>query len=159
MFTSDMQYTPVSRLSGGEKRRLGLMMVLIQNPNFLILDEPTNDLDLLTLNKLEEFLLDFNGCLILVSHDRFFMDKLVEHYFVFEGDGKIRDHHGTYEEYRIQRKQQLAEERKQERTQKKNSGRNRNESSQSEKKTLGYKERREFKKLEKKIADKRKRGT
>lgn len=151
MFTSDMQYTPVSKLSGGEKRRLGLMMVLIQNPNFLILDEPTNDLDLLTLNKLEEFLLDFNGCLILVSHDRFFMDKLVEHYFVFEGDGKIRDHHGTYEEYRIQRKQQLAEERKQERTQKKNSGRR--ESSQSEKKTLGYNERREFKKLEKKIAD------
>ena len=100
MFTPKMQYTPVGKLSGGERRRLGLMMVLIKNPNFLILDEPTNDLDLDTLTRLEDFLQDFGGCLIIVSHDRFFMDKLVEHYFIFEGDGVIRDFNGTYREYR-----------------------------------------------------------
>jgi ATP-binding cassette subfamily F protein uup len=100
MFPAAMQYAPVSKLSGGERRRLALMMVLIKNPNFLILDEPTNDLDLMTLNKLEDFLLGFGGCLILVSHDRFFMDKLVQHYFAFEGDGKIRDFNGRYTEYR-----------------------------------------------------------
>src|SRR5699024_9308032 len=92
--------TYVAKLSGGEKRRLALMLVLLKNPNFLILDEPTNDLDLLTLNKLEEFLAGYAGCLILVSHDRFFMDKLVDHYFVFEGNGRVRDYHGTYDEYR-----------------------------------------------------------
>lgn len=111
MFTSDMQYTPVSKLSGGERRRLGLMMVLIKNPNFLILDEPTNDLDLITLNRLEEFLLDFGGCLIIVSHDRFFMDRLVQHYFVFEGNGKIRDFNGTYGEYREELAEREAEEK------------------------------------------------
>ncbi|MGF1669718.1 MAG: ABC-F family ATP-binding cassette domain-containing protein, partial [Balneolaceae bacterium] len=100
MFTPDMQYTVASRLSGGEKRRLGLMMTLIKNPNFLILDEPTNDLDLITLQKLEEFLLNFGGCLILVSHDRFFMEKLVDYFLVFEGNGVIHNHHGTYAEYR-----------------------------------------------------------
>jgi len=106
MFPASMQYAPVAKLSGGERRRLALMMVLIKNPNFLILDEPTNDLDLVTLNKLEDFLLGFGGCLILVSHDRFFMDKLVQHYFAFEGAGRIRDFNGRYEEYR----QLLAEE-------------------------------------------------
>lgn len=100
MFPAAMQYAPVAKLSGGERRRLALMMVLIKNPNFLILDEPTNDLDLVTLNRLEEFLLGFGGCLILVSHDRFFMDKLVQHYFAFEGDGVIRDFNGRYTEYR-----------------------------------------------------------
>ena len=83
MFSRDMQFTQVKRLSGGERRRLHLLTVLIKNPNFLILDEPTNDLDLLTLTKLEEFLLQYKGCLILVSHDRFFMDKLTEHLFCF----------------------------------------------------------------------------
>ncbi|HMB41986.1 MAG TPA: ABC-F family ATP-binding cassette domain-containing protein, partial [Balneolaceae bacterium] len=112
MFTADMQYTPVHKLSGGEKRRLGLMMTLIKNPNFLILDEPTNDLDLTTLQKLEEFLESFGGCLILVSHDRFFMDKLVDHYFAFEGDGVIRDFHGTYEEYRELKAEENAEVKK-----------------------------------------------
>jgi lipopolysaccharide export system ATP-binding protein len=87
-------------LSGGEKRRLGLMMALLRHPNFLILDEPTNDLDLETLQVLEEFLTGFGGCLIIVSHDRFFMDKLVEHFFVFEGDGVVRDFNGSYAEYR-----------------------------------------------------------
>jgi len=99
-FPPDMQYTFVSKLSGGEKRRLYLLTVLMKNPNFLILDEPTNDLDLLTLTILEEFLLNFKGCLIIVSHDRFFMDKLVDHLFVFEGDGIIKDYNGSYADYR-----------------------------------------------------------
>ena len=99
-FPPEMQQNFVSKLSGGEKRRLHLLTVLLRNPNFLILDEPTNDLDLLTLATLEEFLLHFNGCLLLVSHDRYFMDKLVDHLFVFEGDGVIRDFNGTYSEYR-----------------------------------------------------------
>lgn len=108
MFPSKMQYTPVGKLSGGERRRLGLMKVLIKNPNFLILDEPTNDLDLETLTRLEDFLQDFGGCLIVVSHDRFFMEKLVDHYFIFEGNGHIRDFNGTYREYR----QELAQREK-----------------------------------------------
>jgi ATP-binding cassette subfamily F protein uup len=95
-----VQYGMVEKLSGGEKRRLQLMKVLIQNPNFLILDEPTNDLDIQTLNILEDFLMAFGGCIILVSHDRYFMDKLVEHLFVFEGDGVIRDFPGNYTDYR-----------------------------------------------------------
>lgn len=102
MFSPEMQFTHVSKLSGGEKRRLFLLTVLIKNPNFLILDEPTNDLDLLTLNKLEEFLENFSGCLLIVSHDRYFMDKLVDHLFVFEGDGQITDYTGNYSEYRIE---------------------------------------------------------
>ncbi len=99
-FEPKVQYNLVSKLSGGEKRRLQLMKVLIKNPNFLILDEPTNDLDIQTLNILEEFLINFGGCLLLVSHDRYFMDKLVEHLFVFEGDGKIRNFAGNYTDYR-----------------------------------------------------------
>jgi len=151
MFTADMQYTPVRKLSGGEKRRLGLMLVLLENPNFLILDEPTNDLDLLTLNKLEEFLQNFNGCLIIVSHDRFFMDKLVEHYFAFEGDGRVRDHHGSYEEYRELRKKEEAEQRKAARTksESKSSGKSRSSSKNGHK--LSYNERREYNKLGDKI--------
>ena len=108
MFTPEMQFTQVKRLSGGEKKRLYLLTVLMQNPNFLILDEPTNDLDLLTLSKLEEFLLQYKGCLLLVSHDRFFMDKLTDHLFVFKGDGVIEDHYCTYSEY----KQKQINERK-----------------------------------------------
>ena len=100
MFTPEMQFTEVKRLSGGEKRRLHLLTVLMKNPNFLILDEPTNDLDLLTLTKLEEFLLQYKGCLVIVSHDRFFIDKLTEHLFVFKGDGVIEDHYCTYTQYR-----------------------------------------------------------
>jgi ABC transport system ATP-binding/permease protein len=99
-FDPKVQYGMVEKLSGGEKRRLQLMKVLIQNPNFLILDEPTNDLDIQTLNILEDFLMAFGGCIILVSHDRYFMDKLVEHLFVFEGNGVIRDFPGNYTDYR-----------------------------------------------------------
>jgi len=153
MFTADMQYTPVHKLSGGEKRRLVLMMTLIKNPNFLILDEPTNDLDLTTLQKLEEFLESFGGCLILVSHDRFFMDKLVDHYFAFEGDGVIRDFHGTYEEYREMKAEESAEAKR------KKSASKEKKPSKSEKKntktgnSLSFSERKEFKKLEKQIAE------
>jgi ATP-binding cassette subfamily F protein uup len=101
-FPPEMQYTFVSKLSGGEKRRLFLLTVLVKNPNFLILDEPTNDLDLLTLQTLEEFLIHFKGCLVVVSHDRYFMDKLVDHLFVFEGDGVLKDFSGNYREWREQ---------------------------------------------------------
>jgi ATP-binding cassette subfamily F protein uup len=100
MFPPETQYKPVGKLSGGELRRLNLLTVLIKNPNFLLLDEPTNDLDLLALNKLEEFLSNFTGCLVLVSHDRYFLDKLSEHIFIFEGDGKVRDYYGSYTSYR-----------------------------------------------------------
>lgn len=100
MFPPQVQNDQVNNLSGGEKRRLYLLTVLIKNPNFLILDEPTNDLDLITLNKMEEFLESYKGCLILVSHDRYFLDKLVDHIFVFEGEGAIKDYHSNYSEYR-----------------------------------------------------------
>jgi len=96
LFPPDKQYTYISQLSGGEKRRLFLLAILFRNPNFLILDEPTNDLDLPTLAVLENFLLDFQGCLVMVSHDRYFMDRMVEHLFVFEGDGIIKDFPGNY---------------------------------------------------------------
>lgn len=105
MFSPEMQYTFVSKLSGGERRRLHLMTVLMKNPNFLILDEPTNDLDLLTLQKLEEFLENFGGCLMVVSHDRYFLDKLIDHLFVFEGQGQIRDFWGQYSDFKEEQKQ------------------------------------------------------
>jgi ATP-binding cassette subfamily F protein uup len=101
LFTPDKQYTYLSALSGGEKKRLQLLTILFKNPNFLILDEPTNDLDLPTLAVLEQFLMDFAGCVLLVSHDRYFMDKLVDHLFIFEGDGVIRDYPGNYTQFRI----------------------------------------------------------
>ncbi len=103
MFPPESQYKMISKLSGGELRRLHLLTVLIKNPNFLILDEPTNDLDLFALNTLEEFLLAFKGCLVIVSHDRYFLDKLTDHLFIFEGGGKIRDYYGTYSAYRWDR--------------------------------------------------------
>jgi ATP-binding cassette subfamily F protein uup len=101
LFTPDKQYTYLSALSGGEKKRLQLLTILFKNPNFLILDEPTNDLDLPTLAVLEQFLIDFAGCVLLVSHDRYFMDKLVDHLFIFEGNGVIRDYPGNYTQFRI----------------------------------------------------------
>jgi ATP-binding cassette subfamily F protein uup len=100
LFDRKKQYDFVEKLSGGERKRLYLCTVLIQNPNFLILDEPTNDLDIITLNILENFLLDFPGCLIVVSHDRYFMDKIVDHLFVFRGAGKIEDFPGNYSDFR-----------------------------------------------------------
>jgi ATP-binding cassette subfamily F protein uup len=92
----------VKKLSGGEKRRLSLIRTLMLNPNFLILDEPTNDLDIVTLNVLQEFIEEFEGCVIVISHDRYFLDNCVEHLFAFEGQGKIRDYYGTYTEYRME---------------------------------------------------------
>lgn len=100
LFPGDKQYTYLSSLSGGEKKRLQLLVILFMNPNFLILDEPTNDLDLPTLGVLENFLSEFQGCVLIVSHDRYFMDRLVDHLFVFEGDGEIRDFPGNYTLYR-----------------------------------------------------------
>lgn len=108
LFEGDQQYSYVSKLSGGEKRRLYLLTILMDNPNFLILDEPTNDLDILTLNILEDFLMDFQGCLMVVTHDRYFMDRLTDHLFVFEGEGKIRDFPGNYSDYRIKKSEEEA---------------------------------------------------
>lgn len=106
MFNRKQQQVYVSQLSGGERRRLYLLTVLMENPNFLILDEPTNDLDIMTLNVLEDFLMEFPGCVLIVSHDRYFMDKIVDHLFVFEGEGKIRDFPGSYTRYREVKKEE-----------------------------------------------------
>ena len=144
MFPPEMQYTYVSKLSGGEKRRLYLLTVLMKNPNFLILDEPTNDMDLLTLTKLEEFLIDFKGCLIIVSHDRYFMDKLSDHMFVFKGDGLIKDFYGNYSEFR--------ELQKEEEKQLKSVEKKKNISiEKTEKRKVSYKEKYEYGELEKEI--------
>ncbi len=106
LFPPEVQYGFVSKLSGGERRRLYLMTILIKNPNFLILDEPTNDLDIVTLSVLEDFLTSFQGCLLVVTHDRYFMDKMVDHLFVFEGEGMVRDFPGNYTEYREKKEQE-----------------------------------------------------
>ncbi len=147
MFTRDLQYSKVKSLSGGERRRLHLLTVLMKNPNFLILDEPTNDLDLLTLTKLEEFLLQFKGCLILVSHDRFFMDKLTEHLFVFKGDGIIEDHYCSYSEYRAKQIKEEKEFKKIQHLEKENS------KVKSDVKKLSFNEQYEFDSIEKELVD------
>ncbi len=118
LFPRSMHYNYVYKLSGGEQRRLKLMKVLMSNPNFLILDEPTNDLDIYILSVLEDYLKNFQGCLIIVSHDRYFMDKMVDHIFVFEGDAKIKDITGNYTVYRDQLKQDLLEEQAEKREEK-----------------------------------------
>jgi len=110
-FPPDVQYNFVSKLSGGEKRRLYLLTILVKNPNFLILDEPTNDLDIVTLQTLEEFLDEFKGCVLIVSHDRYFMDRLVDHVFAFEGNGEVKDFPGTYSDYRIWKQAQKSVEK------------------------------------------------
>ena len=144
MFNSEMQYTFVSKLSGGEKRRLYLLTVLMKNPNFLILDEPTNDMDLLTLNKLEEFLIDFKGCLIIVSHDRYFMDRLSDHMFVFKGDGIINDFYGNYSEYRDLQKNKERHNKFEEKKKK-------IQNKKIDKRKVSYKEKHEYVELEKEI--------
>ena len=106
-FKYEQQYTYYEDLSGGEKRKLHLLITLLKNPNFLILDEPTNDFDIDTLNLLEDFLENYTGCILMVSHDRWFMNKLVDHIFVFEGHGKIKDYYGNYTEYRLERDKEL----------------------------------------------------
>lgn len=114
LFSPEKQYSYVCKLSGGEKRRLYLCTILMRSPNFLVLDEPTNDLDILTLNVLEQYLQDFGGCVIVVSHDRYFMDKVVDHLFVFHGDGDIQDYPGNYTDYREWRELKEAEARESE---------------------------------------------
>jgi len=106
LFPPEKQYTLIRKLSGGEKRRLYLLTVLMKNPNFLILDEPTNDLDILTLNVLEEYLAGFRGCAIVVSHDRYFMDKVVDHIFEYKGDGVIKDFPGNYTQLREKQREE-----------------------------------------------------
>lgn len=154
LFSRPQQQVYVSQLSGGERRRLYLITVLMKNPNFLILDEPTNDLDVLTLQVLEDFLEDFPGCLLVVTHDRYFMDKLVDHLFVFEGNGVIRDFLGTHVEYRTVKKREEEEMRKQ--TSANRQGALAKES-QAPKSGMNGSERNEFKKLEKDIAQAEKR--
>ena len=141
LFPPKTQHSHISKLSGGERRRLQLLKVLIANPNFLILDEPTNDLDIVTLNILEDYLDSFSGCLMIVSHDRYFMDRLVDHLFVFDHSETIRDFPGNYTDYR---ESDLAKEDKASIEPKKVSTKVRND----EKKKLSYKEQREFKNLE-----------
>ncbi len=149
LFTRKQQQVYVSQLSGGERRRLYLLMVLMQNPNFLILDEPTNDLDILTLNVLEDFLLEFPGCIIVVSHDRFFMDKIVDHLFIFEGNGQIKDFLGDYSDYREVLKERERELRRNERAeQQKNKT---PEQTRSDRPRLSQEARKEMNKLEKEI--------
>jgi ATP-binding cassette subfamily F protein uup len=147
LFTPSQQYNLVSTLSGGERRRLYLLTILMKNPNFLILDEPTNDLDILTLQVLEDFLMDFKGCLVIVSHDRYFLDKLTEHLFVFEGNGKVRDFLGNYNEYRLQLKE---EQRQAVRDEKQlQSEAVKTVAASAPKRKLSFKEQTEFKQLEK----------
>ncbi len=154
LFTPDQQYSYISTLSGGEKRRLHLLSILFRNPNFLILDEPTNDLDLPTLSVLENFLSEFQGCLLIVSHDRYFMDRLVDHLFVFEGDGVIRDFPGNYSQYRLWQKEQEAIPVTGYQVPVKKAGEmpGSQESVTSNKKQLSFKQKREFELLEKEIA-------
>jgi ATP-binding cassette subfamily F protein uup len=157
LFPRSMHHNFVYKLSGGEKRRLKLMKVLMSNPNFLILDEPTNDLDIYVLSVLEDYLRSFMGCLIVVSHDRYFMDKMVDHIFVFQGDGEIKDITGNYTSFRqLQKKleRSVQENRRQEKQKNKEEQKvstPEKEASGTEKRKLSFKEQQEFKELESEI--------
>ena len=149
LFTPETQHSYVYKLSGGERRRLYLCTVLMKNPNFLVLDEPTNDLDIVTLQVLEEYLQSFKGCVIVVSHDRYFMDKVVDHLLVFKGQGDIRDFPGNYSDYRDWKLAKAEHENeavkpKEEKTQRVRL---------NDKRRMTFKERKEFEQLEKEIAD------
>lgn len=146
LFPPETQYSLVAKLSGGEKRRLYLCTILMRNPNFLILDEPTNDLDIMTLNVLEDYLKSFTGCTIVVSHDRFFMDKIVDHLFVFEGDGLIKDFPGNYSDYRDWAEDQAKAAQSVSKTEKVV-----REKPVDDKKKLSFKEKKELEDLEKEI--------
>ena len=145
LFDRKKQYDFVEKLSGGEQKRLYLCTVLIQNPNFLILDEPTNDLDIVTLNILESFLMDFPGCLLVVSHDRYFMDKIVDHLFVFKGEGIVDDFPGNYSDYRAYESSQPKQQAKSEKQE------NTTVVKQNQTNKLSYNEQKEYKNLESKI--------
>jgi ATP-binding cassette subfamily F protein uup len=143
LFPRPQQRVFVSQLSGGEKRRLYLLTVLMKNPNFLILDEPTNDLDILTLNVLQDYLMDYPGCLIIVTHDRYFMDNMVDHIFILEGEGKVKDYNGSYSEYIFEKKQ-----KKETISKEMNTVTNTSEPTVSK---LSYEQRKELNRLEKEI--------
>lgn len=150
LFEPEEQYSYIYKLSGGERRRLYLCTVLMRNPNFLVLDEPTNDLDIVTLQILEEYLMNFKGCVIIVSHDRYFMDKVVDHLLVFEGEGSIRDFPGNYTQYREWKS--LADKPTDSDTAKKNSQKPQTQKTRDDsKKKLTYKEKTEMAQLEKDI--------
>jgi len=152
LFDRKKQYDFVEKLSGGERKRLYLCTVLIQNPNFLILDEPTNDLDVVTLNVLESFLLDYPGCLVVVSHDRYFMDKIVDHLFIFRGEGVIEDFPGNYSDFRAYEDSQILEKRNQQNDVKNIVSTEKQQWREEGKgKKLSYSEQKEYKQLEKEI--------
>ncbi len=146
LFTPEQQYNYVYKLSGGERRKLYLCTVLMRNPNFLVLDEPTNDLDIVTLQILEEYLQDFPGCVIVVSHDRYFMDKVVDHLLVFKGNGEVKDFPGNYTQYREWQGLQDQSSQSSQSTQTKSSYRH------DDRRRLSYKEKRELEQLEREIA-------
>lgn len=150
LFTPETQHNYVQKLSGGEKRRLHLCTVLMRNPNFLVLDEPTNDLDIVTLNILEDYLQSFKGCVIVVSHDRYFMDKVVDHLMVFKGDAQLKDFPGNYTDYREWNELMEEEEREKKKEEdKKNKPEVKKENSQkTEKRKLSFKEKQEFDTIE-----------
>jgi len=151
MFDRKKQYDFVEKLSGGERKRLYLCTVLIQNPNFLILDEPTNDLDIVTLNVLESFLLDFPGCLLVVSHDRYFMDKIVDHLFVFRGETVVDDFPGNYSDFRTYEDSVVIENRAAKKELKDEIKNEANSWKKEEKKKLSFSEQKEFNQVEKAI--------
>lgn len=154
LFSLEQQHNYVYKLSGGEKRKLYLCTVLMKNPNFLVLDEPTNDLDIQTLQILEEYLQDFPGCVIVVSHDRYFMDKVVDHLLVFKGDGEIQDFPGNYTQYRDYQKMKSKEEEQQKPAKSSNTSGNdaKKDYRNNQKRKLSFKEKREYEELTDKIA-------
>ena len=143
LFPPDEQYNYIYKLSGGERRRLYLCTVLMRSPNFLILDEPTNDLDIITLQILEEYLIDFKGCVIIVSHDRYFMDKVVDHLLVFHGNGDVQDFPGNYTQYR-EYEDQLLKSTPVDKTDDKPTARSVRQGREHSKRKLSYKEKREL---------------
>lgn len=150
LFTPETQHNFVFKLSGGERRRLHLCTVLMRNPNFLVLDEPTNDLDIMTMNILEDYLQNFKGCVLVVSHDRYFMDKIVDHLLVFEGQGKVKDYPGNYTQYRDWREDR-DEEEKQKKKSVKMDNKPENTVIKERPRKLSYKEQKEFEALEQEI--------
>ena len=153
LFTPEQQHNYVYKLSGGERRKLYLCTVLMKNPNFLVLDEPTNDLDIVTLQILEEYLQDFPGCVIVVSHDRYFMDKVVDHLLVFKGEGEIKDFPGNYTQYRQWSQLQPNDPKESKEVKVEKETKTASDINNQQKRKLTYKEKREFEQLEKEIAD------
>lgn len=153
LFSPETQHNYIAKLSGGERRRLYLCTVLMKSPNFLVLDEPTNDLDIVTLNVLEEYLQSFKGCVIVISHDRYFMDKVVDHLFVFHGNANVQDFPGNYTDYRLWREMKEEQERlEKENTKKTQPNPQEDRNANRPKVKMSYKEKREFEELEKEIA-------